>query len=132
MYRFFLLILIISVAVLTLEFSLPWYSLAIGGFLGAVLLPVWRRGGFWFPFLAAFLVYGVYTGFLHFESEGRLSDRLAVTFSVGSGWMLVLITALYGGITAGLGGWFGASARRYLVAARSPVPGEVEGTEPGK
>ena len=34
------------------------------------------------------------------------------------GWMLVLITALFGGITAGLGGWVGASIRRTLIAFR--------------
>ena len=104
MYRFFLLILVMVATAAGLYWSLPWYVPAIAGFVLALLLPVWRRGGAWFAFLGAFLVWGLYTGYLHFESEGRLTDRLAVTFGVGTGWMLVLLTALFGGITAGLGG----------------------------
>ncbi|NJC27839.1 hypothetical protein [Neolewinella antarctica] len=124
MYRFFLLFLVMITTGLALKFSLPWYTPAIAAGLLAGALPVWRRAGFYFSFLGALLVWGVYVGYLHFDSEGRLSDRLAVTFGVGSGWMLVLITALWGGITAGLGGWFGASLRRTLMAVRER-PGKV-------
>ena len=129
MYRFFLLLLIIGLTIAALHFSWPWYTLAIYACVCAGLLPVWRRGGFWFCFLGAFLVWGCYTGYIHFESEGRLSDRLGITFGVGSGWMLVLLTALWGGITAGLGGWLGASIRRTLVAAKWRRE-EVLDTEP--
>ena len=119
MYRFFLLLSVMVVTALGLHWSWPWYVPAAAGFACSLVLPVWRRGGVWFAFLGAFLVWGVYTGYLHFESEGRLSDRLAVTFGVGSGWMLVFITAMFGGVTAGLGGWFGASIRRSYVAMRA-------------
>ncbi|OAV42864.1 hypothetical protein [Lewinella sp. 4G2] len=119
MYRFFLLFAVMGGVALGLHFSWPWFSPAIIAGVAAGLLPVWRRGGFYYSFLAAFLVWGMYTGWVHFDTEGRLSDRLAVTFGVGSGWALVLITALFGGITAGLGGWVGASIRRTLIAFRA-------------
>ena len=119
MYRFFLLLLIIGAAIAGLHFAWPWWTLALAAFVCAGLLPVWRRGGFWFAFLGAFLVWFVYTGYLHFEHEGRLTDRLAVTFGVGSGWLLVFITAAWGGVTAGLGGWFGASIRRTFFGYRA-------------
>lgn len=119
MYRFFLLILVVAGTALSLKYSFPWYLPAVVAGVASGLLPVWRRSAFWFSFLGALLVWGLYTGYLHFESEGRLSDRLAVTFNIGSGWMLVLVTALWGGITGGLGGWFGASIRRSLHFART-------------
>ena len=119
MYRFFLLFAVMGGTYAGLHFSWPWFAPAIVAGLAAGIAPVWRRGGFYYSFLAAFLVWGVYTGYLHFQSEGRLSDRLAVTFGVGSGWLLVILTAFFGGLTAGLGGWVGASIRRTLVAARA-------------
>ena len=112
MYRFFYLLTVIIVIILCLYFGAAWWAPAVGAVALAVLFPVWRRSGFWLAFMAGVLVWGMYTGFLHLDSEGRLTDRLAVTFGVGNGWGLVVVTALWGGLTAGLGGWFGASLRK--------------------
>ncbi|THH39808.1 hypothetical protein [Neolewinella litorea] len=111
MYRLFLLLLVLLICVATLYLDWPWYVPAIGAAVSAGLLPVWRRAGFYFPFLAAVMVWGCYSGYLHLLSEGRLGDRLAVTFGVPTGWVLVVITALWGGFTAGLGGLLGAAVR---------------------
>ncbi len=115
MYRFFLLLSVMLATAAGLYFGLPWYLLAVAAAVLTLLFPVWRRAAFGFSFVAAFLVWGVYAGYLHFESEGRLSDRLAVAFGLAEGWSLVAVTALWAGITAGLGGWFGASLRRTFV-----------------
>ncbi|WP_273445555.1 hypothetical protein [Neolewinella agarilytica] len=115
MYRFFLLLAVIASTILCLWLQTAWYWPGIAALVLAALLPVWRRGGFYFAFLGGLLVWGIYAGFLHFDSEGRLSDRLAVTFGATSGWMLVGVTALWGALTTGLGGWTGASLRRALV-----------------
>jgi|GEM_PF-1555903 hypothetical protein len=112
MYRFFYLLAVIAAIAVCLYTGAVWWSSAVAAAALAVLFPVWRRGGFWFAFLAGLIVWGMYTGYLHLASEGRLTDRLAVTFGVGTGWGLVSTTALWGGLTAGLGGWFGASLRR--------------------
>lgn len=122
MYRFILLLGVILTTILCLWLGWSWYApglLAVG--LAAVL-PVWRRGGFWFAFLAGFLVWGTYAGYLHWSNQGRLSDRLAVTFGVPSGWFLVVATALIGGMTTGLGGWFGASLSRVFKSPRETKP----------
>ena len=115
MYRFFLLLAVIASTILCLWLQTAWYWPGIAALVLAALLPVWRRGGFYFAFLGGLLVWGIYAGFLHFDSEGRLSDRLAVTFGATSGWMLVGVTALWGALTTGLGGWTGASLRRALA-----------------
>ena len=111
MYRFLLLLGTFAAAILALYFRLPWYVPGVVALLLTLVLPVWRRSAFYFPFMTGLLVWGAYVGYLHFVSEGRLSDRLAVTFGVGSGWALVAVTALWGGLTAGLGGWLGANVR---------------------
>ena len=111
MYRLFLLLSAILLCLLCVYLGAPWYLLAVGAAVLGFLFPVWRRGGFWFPFLAGLMVWGFYAGYLHLLSEGRLADRLAVAFRVPTGWVLVAITACWGGLTAGLGGWLGASVR---------------------
>lgn len=95
-----------------------WYAVAVGAAALCFLLPVWRRSAFYYSFLAVLMVWGCYAGYLHLFSEGRLADRLAVTFSVPTGWVLVVVTALWGGITAGLGGLFGASLRIALAGGK--------------
>jgi hypothetical protein len=112
MYRFFYLLAVILASILCLYTGAAWWAPAVTAAALALLFPVWRRNGFWLAFIAGILVLGIYTGFLHLDSEGRLTDRLAVTFGVGNGWGLVVATAIWGGLTAGLGGWFGASLRK--------------------
>ncbi|WP_157974421.1 hypothetical protein [Lewinella sp. IMCC34183] len=118
MYRLFLLLLVLLICLATLALGGPWWVPAVGALVCAGLLPVWRRAGFYFPFLAAVMVWGCYAGYLHLMSEGRLGDRLAVTFGVPTGWVLVVLTALFGGITAGLGGLFGSSLRIALQGGK--------------
>ena len=117
MYRFFLLLAVITATIVCLYTGAAWWAPAVAAAALGILLPVWRRSGFWFAFLGGALVWGIYTGYIHFESEGRLSDRLAVTFSVGTGWALVGVTALWGGITTGLGAWLGVNIRKSLQKA---------------
>lgn len=115
MYRLLLLIGVILAILLCTYLGLAWYVPALIAAILAVLLPVWRRGGFWFAFLAGFFTWGIYSGFLNWENQGVLSDRLAETFSLPDGWLLVLATASLGGFTTGFGGWFGASLRLTFV-----------------
>ncbi len=111
MYRLFLLIGVTLAAILSFYLKAPWFTPALVAVALAGFLPVWRRGGFWFAFLAGFFSWGIHAGLLHWENQGLLSDRLAATFGLASGWLLVLTTAGIGGLTTGLGGWFGASLR---------------------
>lgn len=111
MFRFFLLSGIIVLTLICVSQQLPWYLPAGGSALLAFVLPVWRRGGSWFAFLGGFFSWGVYAGIINWENQGILSNRLAAAFGLLDGWLLVLLTALVGGITTGLGGWFGAALR---------------------
>lgn len=127
MYRFLLLLTVILTTIGCLWLHLPWFAPGIAAAVLALLFPVWRRGGFWFAFLGGLMVWGIYAGFLHWDNAGRLSDRLAVTFSVANGWVLVAVTALMGGLTTGLGGWFGASLR--LAFGRDRRLGRTAGNQ---
>ena len=120
MYRFFLLIGTLFLTSLSLYLGWAWYVPALLVAVLAAVLPVWRRGGFWFAFLGGGLTWGIAAGYLHWVNQGRLADRLAVTFGLSSGWALVAATAALGALTLGLGGWFGASLRLALWPRRTP------------
>ncbi|MEO0734145.1 MAG: hypothetical protein AAFZ52_15020 [Bacteroidota bacterium] len=122
MYRFLLLLSVMLATALCLYLNTAWYLPALAALLLALLFPVWRRGGFWFAFLGGLLVWGIYSGYLHFTTAGRLSDRLAITFGIGNGWALVAVTALWGGLTTGLGGYLGASLRRAFSGNATKTP----------
>lgn len=121
MFRFLLLLTVLLATIACLWLNLPWFAPGLAAAVPAMLFPVWRRGGFWFAFLAGLLVWGIYAGYLHWDNAGRLSDRLAVTFGVADGWLLVAATAVLGGLTTGLGGWFGASLRLAFGKDRRPA-----------
>lgn len=127
MYRFLLLLGIITATSICFWTGASWWSPALAAAALGFLLPVWKRGGFWYAFLGGLITYGVYTGYLHFDSEGALTDRLAVTFGFNSGWALVGITAMWGAITTGLGGFCGASLRRAVRGRNSPDKAAVGG-----
>lgn len=116
MYRFLYFLAVVAALIVCLYAGAAWWTAAVVGGALAVLFPVWRRGAFWYAWLAGVLVWGVYAGYIHMASEGRLTERLAVTFGMSSGWLLVGTTAVWGGLTAGLGGWFGSSLRRAVAA----------------
>ena len=111
MYRLLLFVGVILAVLLCFYLGVAWYIPALIAAALAGILPVWRRGGFWFAFLGGFFTWGIYSGYLNWENQGILSDRLAETFGLPDGWLLVLTTASLGGLTTGLGGWFGAALR---------------------
>ncbi len=118
MYRFIYLMGMVVLTAGCLYFHLSWFWVAVVALLLSFLLPLWRRSGFYFALLGTLITWGCYAGYLHVISDGMLGDRLAVTFGVATGWVLVILSALWGGLTAGLGGWVGASLRIALLDGR--------------
>lgn len=114
MNRFFVFLLLLLAAIVCLFFALPWYSIGLLALLIALPFRMRRRSGFWFPFLAALFVYGSYLTLIQFRNDGLLADRIGELFQVGSGWTMVAISAFFGAITAGLGGWTGVCLRKVL------------------
>ena len=122
MYRLLFFVLVLAGTGLGLYLGAPWWFPALVAGVAAGVLPLWRRGSFWYALLAGILAWGTFVTYVHLQSEGRLSNRLAVTFGLDSGWWLVVVTALWGGLTAGLGAWFVTSVRRLLTGNHDRRP----------
>jgi hypothetical protein len=108
----FLLILILS---LIAQLFLPWWSVAVVCFA----LAFWKahRGGQ--AFTAGFLGVGLtWLGaalFWQVVSDGILSARVAEMFTVGSPWVLLVVTVILGGLVGGVSAVSGFFVRRALV-----------------
>ena len=106
----------VVLAAVVLHLFLPWYAIAAAGLIVGLALPARHAGAaFLLGLLAGGLVWGVYAGYLNHFNGGLLATRIgAMLGGVGPG-VLVLLTALLGGLSGGLGAMTGTLGRRLLT-----------------
>ena len=117
--RLFLLILVLGALA---QLFLPWWVITPVAF--AFALGLGRRS--WGAFLAGFAGIGVgwlaMASWLNLQNEGHLSRRVAELLPLGgNGWLLVLVTAVLGGLVGGLAAVAGVWLRQALRAGK-PAP----------
>jgi hypothetical protein len=94
-----------------LALYLPWWAPAIAAFIIAALIFQRPLYAFLSGFLGLFLLWGFFAGIINASNDGILAARVAAIFPLGgSSFLLILVTALIGGLVAGLA----ALSGRYL------------------
>lgn len=96
-----LLILLIITAYLV-NLVLPWWGMAITGFILGFQMKPKSGKAFGVGFLALFLLWGGQAFYIHFANDGILSTRIADMLGVGSPILVVLISGVLGGLVSGL------------------------------
>jgi len=95
---------------------LQWWSVALAGFIIATLVP--QKGGraFLSGFLGVFLLWGIIAWWIDMKNEGILAKKIAAVLPLGGNeYLLILVTALIGGLVAG----FAALSGSFLRASKS-------------
>jgi hypothetical protein len=95
---------------------LPWWGFAITSFVVAVAIPQKPLKAFLSGFLALFLFWGIYALILDTKNDHLLSEKVAMILPVGSGFALILISALIGGLVSGFAALTGAYFRKPQMA----------------
>lgn len=91
---------------------LPWWSIAIVAFLAALLIQPKIGFGFLGGFLGVFLLWGALAFWIDTANESILSYKVAQLFPLeGSSLLLILVTALVGGLVGGFAAMAGSSIR---------------------
>ncbi len=110
--RFILLLLLTAVLCYLTLYIMPWWIPMLIAFLLVIIFPV--RGGqaFVSTGTGAALCYLIITFFADRANEQILSRKMAELFGLPSTSLLLVLTALIGFITAGLGGWSGSFLRQ--------------------
>lgn len=95
------------------QLLLPWYTVALAGFV-ALLIADGRTAGraFAFGLLGGALLWGSYSSYLNWQNEGLMASRLGTALGGLSPLVMVLVTALLGGLYAGLGALCGYWGRQ--------------------
>ena len=90
----------------------PWWSIAIISFLVALLIKQRYGLAFVSGFLGIFLFWGLLAFWIDVKNNGVLSHKIAAIFPLGgSSVLLILVTALVGGLVGGFAAMSGSSLR---------------------
>jgi hypothetical protein len=95
----FFLILILS---LIASCILPWWIVAVVSFLASFFIGKTAKQTFWSGFLATFLAWILIALFKTIPNDNILAKRVAAMFHLPHWALILFITALIGGIVAGM------------------------------
>jgi hypothetical protein len=114
--KFIISILLTALLSYSVGLYLDWWSLALCALLVAALIHQ-RPGRAWVSgFIGIFLLWTILAWWIDIKNEGILSGRIASLLPLaGSTFLLILVTAVVGGIVGG----FAALAGSYLRKSKS-------------
>lgn len=95
----FLIILILS---LLAGFVLPWWAVAIIAFLAALFLGKTSGRSFWMGFSATAIAWIILALCKSIPNENVLAGRVATLFQLPNWILILLVTAIIGGLVGGL------------------------------
>jgi len=91
---------------------LPWWSIAIVSFLVAALIPQRPGKAFLAGFIALFLLWGGLSFWLSYRNDHILAHKISLlVLKMDSPYLLILCTALIGGLVAGMAALTGSFLR---------------------
>ena len=100
--------------ILALVFSmfLPWWSVMLAAFLAGAIVRLRNVSAFFVPFLAIALFWIVYAWVLSNANDFILAQKIAELLPLsGNVYLLLLITGIVGGLSAGTAAVFGNQLR---------------------
>jgi len=110
--RFLLSLLLTAVLSFVAGLFLPWWSIALIAFLVALLIPQRISFAFLSGLLGIFLLWAVLAFWIDIKNNSNLSSKMAELFKLGgSSVLLILVTALLGGLVGGFAAMAGSSLR---------------------
>lgn len=116
--RFLLSFLIIALLGYIAGEYLPWWSIAIVAFITAFAMGQKASRSFLAGFTGIFLLWTALALWIDARNEGLLSTKIATLFPLGgSGILLILVTALVGGLVGGFAALSGSSLRGLMRRA---------------
>ncbi len=110
--RFILSVLLIALLSYIAGLYLPWWSIAIVAFAVCLLITQSLGAAFLSGFTGIFLLWAVLAVWIDSKNESLLSQKIAQLFPLGgSSVLLIIVTALVGGLVGGFAAMSGAALR---------------------
>jgi hypothetical protein len=100
---------------LILSQFLPWWSVMLASFLTAFIIGLKRSAVFFVPFLAIALLWITHAFWLGNANDFILAKKIANLLPLaGNAYLLILVTGIIGGLSAGVSGIFGKQCSQLL------------------
>lgn len=116
MNKRFLTNFILTILLSTLfSLFLPWWSVMLAAFISGYVVALKKANVFFAPFFAVFFYWGVYAFMISSSNDFLLAKKIAILLPLdGNPYVLILITALIGGLSAGIAGTFGREVKSFV------------------
>jgi len=111
--------LVILIASFFLQMILPWWVIIILSFATCGLIGKTAKISFWHPFLAISILWLGMALFKSLPNSNVLAARVAEMIGVKLWYLVLLITALLGGIAAAISGICGYHFRKAVIAKKT-------------
>lgn len=110
--KFFISFILTALLGFSWALFFPWWIIAVAAFIVAVLIPQSRLKAFICAFLALFILWGGQAVLIDTKNEHLLSAKVAQILPMGGSYIaVILVTALIGGLIAGMGALTGSFLR---------------------
>lgn len=121
--KFITALLMTALLSFTAGLYLPWWSLALASFIVAVLIHQTAGKAFLAGFLALFLLWGGLALWIDIRNQHILGSRIGQLLGVGDNTiLLVLVTALVGGLVSG----FAAMSGSFFRSKKKPSTAKLQ------
>ena len=117
--RFAAAVFIILVLNYLLGLILPWWIIAIVGFISGYMFQQTPPQSFLSAFVACFVLWSAIAFFIDVANEQVLSTKIAALFGLPQPWMIIILTGFVGGLVTGMGALTGALLRKLMVRKRA-------------
>lgn len=109
--KFITQVFVIAIFALILEMALPWWGIFIAALIGG--FAVSQKDGMVFiaGFLGIGLLWLLQIYLIDADNASILSNKVAQIFGLSSGFMMILLSAVIGGLCGGIGAMLGKSLR---------------------
>lgn len=112
----FIVVLIIS---LLAQYFLPWWAIIVISFATSGLIGKTGKISFWQPFLAIVIVWAATALYKSMPNQHLLAGRVAEMFGLKVWPAILAVTALIGGLAAGVSGLCGYHFRKATVKTKA-------------
>ncbi|MHA4842647.1 hypothetical protein ACX0G7_00725 [Flavitalea antarctica] len=117
--RFILSVLIILILNYVLGLFLPWWIIAIVGFLSGYLIVQATVKSVLSGLIAGFVLWSVLALFIDIANEQVLSKKIAGLFRLPQPWLMIIVTGFIGGLVTGMGALTGSLLRSFTQRPKS-------------
>jgi hypothetical protein len=114
--KFIVSILLIAILSFAMCLYLPWWVIALVGFLVAFLIPQKTGLAFLSGFVALFLLWSLLSFYISNANDNILAHKISILFiKMDNPFVLILFTGVIGGLVGGFGSLSGRLFKKLLV-----------------